>query len=441
VQYNETMSKWLGLAVLVALASGCYSKSEAFPCTTDDQCGPAGRCELSFGNVCSFPNANCPSGRAFGTLGGGQSDQCVGDSQQQHDGGVDVPIDSPPIDSPPIDALVCYGTGIVKVCFASAPTDPQTFSDQTLDTDDPAMCATAATGGNGYCVVVATTIMVNGTLRAAGSKPLVLIASDSLTIAGGGLIDASSRRSRAVGAPEKGAGADANTTICVAGTPASNRGGGAGGSFTGAGGTGGNGSAANAGTPGTPATPPITALRGGCPGQDGQNTAGSGGHGGGAVYLIAGTRIDIGGNGINVGGEAGGGGTQGPSGGGGGGGGAGGMIGLDAPTVMLTGSASVVANGAGGGEGGSGGNTTSGENGTDAITTGAARGGNQNTGSGGDGGNGSAGAAAGPGMPGTNGTPAGGNNGGGGGGGGGAGIIIAPAGTNFGTKASPPATS
>jgi hypothetical protein len=339
----------------------------------------------------------------------------------------------------PLDALVCYGTGIVKVCFASAPTQSITIGDQTFDTGVPTTCAATVTGGENYCVVVATAITINGTLRATGPKPLVLIATGAITLTGSGVLDASSQRSRTAATPETGAGADADATICVAGTAASNRGGGAGGSFAGTGGTGGTGAAANAGTPGTATSFPVAVLRGGCPGQDGQASPGNGGHGGGAVYLIAGTKIDIGGDGINAGGEAGGGGATGPSGGGGGGGGAGGMIGLDAPMVMLTGAATLVANGGGGGEGGSGGAATAGENGTDASTTTAARGGNKNTGTGGDGGNGSAGQAAGAGMagqPGTSAPP----NGGGGGGGGGAGIITAPAGTNFGGKASPAAS-
>jgi len=426
------MSKWLAVAAVVVVVAGCNYGAGAFNCTKDEQCSGGGTCELSYGGLCSFPadTADCPSGRRFGDLAGDRSGQCV-DGQGSGDGGIDMPG---------VDARTCFGTAIVQVCLASAPTQPLTISDQTLDTGAPAMCATAVTGGDDYCVVVATTITISGTLRAIGPKPLVLIASDSITTTVGGLIDASSRRSRAVGAPETGAGADANATICVAGTPATNRGGGAGGSFTGTGGTGGTGASANAGTPGNAATPPITALRGGCPGQDGQATPGSAGHGGGAVYLIAGTKIDIGGDGINAGGEAGGGGTPGPSGGGGGGGGAGGMIGLDAPMIMVTGTGSLVANGGGGGEGGSGGAATAGANGTDAITTGPASGGNGSTGSGGNGGNGSAGAAAGAGMQGGPGTNAGGNNGGGGGGGGGAGLIKTFGTANLGSQISPAAT-
>jgi len=429
----NSMGKWVAAVAAVVLVTGCKFGASAFHCDTDHTCGAGGTCEAS--GLCSFPDGSCgPGGQRYGDLSGDLSGTCVPGNQPPADAGIDTPI------VPPVDALACYGTGIVKVCFASAPTQPLTIGDQTLDTGVPAMCAITVTGGNNYCVVVATTISITGTLRATGTKPLVLIGSDTISITGSGSIDAASHRQRPPGTPETGAGADANATTCVAGTAATNRGGGAGGSFTGIGGTGGAGASANAGTPGLVAPPPITTLRGGCPGQDGQGTTGSGGHGGGAVYLIAGTRIDIAGNGINAGGEGGGGGAAGPAGGGGGGGGAGGMIGLDAPMVMLTGSATLIANGGGGAEGGSGAAAVAGANGSDSITTAAAAGGKGLTGSGGDGANGSAGPAAGAGLPGGAGSNAAGMNGGGGGGGGGAGIIKAPAGTNFGGKASPAAT-
>jgi hypothetical protein len=152
------------------------------------------------------------------------------------------------------------------------------------------------------------------------------------------------------------------------------------------------------------------------------------GHGGGAVFLIAGTKIDIQG-GINAAGE---GGTPGiKNSAGGGGGGAGGMIGFDAP--MITANSLILANGGGGAEG-SGTATVAGAPGNDPTTILAAAGGVENTVQGGDGGNGSAGLAGGSGAAGTSGT------GGGGGGGGGAGLIKAPADATLGANVSPAPT-
>jgi hypothetical protein len=347
------------------------------------------------------------------------------------DAGTNPPDARPaaPPDAPP-GAQACYGTGIVQVCFAAPPTDPLTIENQNptiIDTANPAMCAATVSGADNYCVLVGTTITVDATLRATGPKPLVLIASDSITVTQ--LIDVGSHRS----IPEFiGAGADPMT--CMSGTPAGTSGGGAGGSFTG---KGGNGGAAPGGGPGGQAVNgaiSITELRGGCPGQAGNGGGGgAGGHGGGAVYLIAGNRIDITGPGINAAGEGGNPGL--PSGGvssGAGGGGSGGMIGFDAPTIMCT--SLLLANGGGGGEGS--GVTTIGVPGDDPSTTAAAAGGTGGTNNGGDGGDGSTGPAAGPGGNASN----GGAGGGGGGGGGGAGLIKAPATANLGTNVSPAAT-
>jgi hypothetical protein len=335
------------------------------------------------------------------------------------------------------DAQTCYGTGIVRVCFAAAPTTPLTISTPTtIDTASSAMCAATVSGADNFCVLVGTTITVNATLRANGTKPLVLIASDSITVTQ--LIDVGSHRATQTTPEFVGAGAD--PTACMAGTPAGTRGGGAGGSFTGQGGNGGNGAGTGAGTGGRAVngTTVATELRGGCPGQDGNGASrGTGGHGGGAIYLIAGSSIDITGPGINAAGEGGNPGL--PSGGissGAGGGGAGGMIGFDAPTIACA--SLLLANGGGGGEGS--GEITAGAPGADPSTTAAAAGGTGGVGIGGDGGNGSAGPAAGAGGSANNATSNSGIDGAGGGGGGGAGLIKAPATASLGAMVSPAAT-
>jgi hypothetical protein len=333
------------------------------------------------------------------------------------------------------DAAACFGTGLVRVCLESLPTQPMAISTATqVDTDDPTMCARTTSGAANYCVLAATDITIVAKLRGAGAKPLVLIASGTITSTAAGVIDVGSHRVREPGSPETGAGADA--AVCNAGANPTNSGGGAGGSFVGSGGAGAAGAAAGASLGGTPAAAgPATELRGGCAGQDGNGASkGAGGHGGGAVFLIAGTSINVGGD-INAAGEGGDAGTNNIS--GAGGGGSGGMIGLDAPLITVT--SMILANGGGGGEGS--GQNVAGANGADPITIAAALGGNGSAGIGGDGGDGSAGDAAGRGLAGRVGEVATtGTRGGGGGGGGGAGLVKVPANATLGTMVSPEAT-
>ena len=412
------MSKWLAAVAVVVVATGCNFGTAAQTCTGNEQCQsaatPGGRCEPGVG-LCSFPDTNCDSGWRFGGLAGGQSEQCTSGPGQPgpvHDAAIDARPDAPP------DALFCYGTGVVKICLATPPTASfTTVVPTTINTTNASQCASVVSGGEGYCVIAATTITVGGVLTATGSKPLVLLASQSIMTTA--TIDVASHR----GASETiGAGAD--SPQCDAGTPPSSNGGGggAGGSFTGSGGPGGatfiggsTGGAAGA------AVAEVTALRGGCPGQDGEGVnKGVRGHGGGAVFLIAGTSITIGGA-ILAAGEGGAGGVASIS--GGGGGGSGGMIGFDAPTINV--SRLLLASGGGGGEG-SNQNTLSGDPGADPTTRNPAAGGSRLGFAGGDGGIGSTPTAAGAGGGGTAGTASNGSFGAGGGGGGGAGIITAP---------------
>lgn len=387
------------------MASGCKYGPDSFACVDDASCGAGGKCEPAF-NLCSFPDeAKCgPGGRSFGDLGGANSGQCVG----------------------------CYGTAPISICFATPPTGARTYSG-TIDTTNSPMCATnVVSGGSGFCVLAAGTIMVDARLRATGAKPLVLLATDSITT--GATIDVGSHRGAT---PETGAGADPAACTTMAGTAPTNGGGGSGGSFAGQGGAGAVSAKAGStgGMPGAAATS-IT-LRGGCPGQDGEGTSkGTGGHGGGAVLLIATRSITLGGD-ILAGGEGGDAGSMNTS--GGGGGGAGGMIWFDAPTVANTGNNLILASGGAGGEGS--GNNTAGLPGADATTVIAAIGGSGGANNGGDGGNGSSGAAASTGASGSAGTAPMGLPGAGGAGGGGAGLVKARTGVNLGTRISPAMTS
>lgn len=195
-------------------------------------------------------------------------------------------------------------------------------------------------------ILLCTSIRVEdgAELRVVGQRPLIF-ASWS-TIAVDGVIDLTSH----VGA----AGAGANASACDPAGPGANDssggGGGGGGGFGSAGAHGGTGgtSAAAGGTAGQSSPRPST-VRGGCSGAVGGNPLGGyGGAGGGAIQLTAAERITVAGT-VSAGGQGGGAGLGDDS--GGGGGGSGGMVGLQAPTVTLDGSAILAANGGGGGGG------------------------------------------------------------------------------------------
>jgi hypothetical protein len=381
------------------------------------------------------PQGECPSGLTCNDL-----QVCDrGIAAPIIDAAIDAPIDAA-IDAPP-DAQACFGTAPFTICLRNSPTTPVLFAGlTTIDTDVSPLCAATVSGGDGYCVIAGTTITINPgiSVQVIGTKPLVLLASDSITTGISSTIDVGSHRATQTAGEIVGAGAD--PTSCDAGiaptTANGTSGGGAGGSFIGPGGKGGAGSSTvpgAGGIAGENVTAPVTTLRGGCPGQAGAGTmSAEAGHGGGAVMLIAGTSITISGN-IFASGEGGSGGQPGSNGSGGGGGGAGGMIVLDAPFSTAT--SLIVANGGGGGEGGN--QTQIGEAGNDPSDEQAALGGAA-IGNGGNGGNGAGGTASA--TAGGNGTGGNVNGGAGGGGGGGTGLIKAPATAILGSQVSPPPT-
>ena len=408
------MAAWLVVATAAGPAvlaiSGCFHPSygEGLLCSTDGACPDGWSCSKP-ANVCT------PDGIAGGV-----------------DGGVDSGVHGTPDGSVDAPASRCFGTAPFTICLTQRPAMPRNLSG-TIDTLKSALCDASTTAGSNYCVIIATTIVVNGKLRAIGSRPLVLIASDTITV--NDTIDVGS------GVLDSNPGAGSPSSACATGASPGTRGGGAGGSFAGAGGAGGKGSTVSntdvggaGGKPGTAVKGTITMIRGGCPGQSGNANSFAAGRGGGAVYLIAGTSIDIGRNGSIL--AAGEGGTSGDPREGGDGGGSGGMIGLDAPMVTCSSCGVILANGGGGGEGG--GSTNSGFPGGDSIDILAAVGGAGSADLGWDGGDGSAGLSGGTGASGLPGTvDMGGGAGAGGGGGGGAGLILAPASANLGTQVSP----
>ncbi len=404
------------------------------------------------GAPCDPSRDSCPTGQTCQPLGSGN--YCTTGGMRGGDAGAD----SAPISS---DGGTCLGRGVLgSVCLSGAAPAPVSLTTVTINTVSTTAgnCQEirAQASGPSLCLITGTTISVaaGATVRGVGANPLVLVATQSITI--DGTIDVSTHSNETIGGvPALGGGAR-NATSCFAagvdgqGGSGSNGGGGAaGGSFGGLGAIGGtganNGSTAH-GTPASPGAP--TVLVGGCPGghggdgsgggPGGANAGGAGGNAGGAVYLLAGDSITIGGK-INASGAGGGGGANAvSSSGGGGGGGAGGMIGLEAARITVTGA--VFANGGGGGAGGGNAGTgDAGRAGTDptAATTAAAGGTGPNNG--GNGGAGSVGSTA----------PVVGKNGsgsfpqcGGGGGGGGAGVIrvfgVSPA--SIGGQVSPPAS-
>lgn len=410
----------LGALAWVVLA-GCYSAAP-----------PSGA-------PCDPALDNCPSGQTCTTTSEGSF--CGAHTADAGEGS-----DGPRPDSAP----GCHGTGLVHdICNITATNDLAITADRTINTamvggtNCDSIIAQPG-GGASLCLIAARTIAIDmdAKVSAIGPNPLVLLATDTLAIAG--KLDVASH----VGSMSPGAGAEAacgsNSGADGSGFEAAG-GGGAGGSFGTAGGNGGRGfrSSDNGSspTPGGSALASVspTSLRGGCPGGDGGEAGGGGGvgrggGGGGAVYLIA-AAIDISGS-INASGAGGGAGKDGlDASGGAGGGGSGGFVGLDTPSLAVTGS--IFANGGSGGGGGGDQPQLNGQPGKDpTAATMPATGG---SGGGGGGGNGGAGYANS--TPATNATN--GNNPycGGGGGGGGAGIIriygAAPPGA--GTISPPPA--
>jgi len=302
-------------------------------------------------------------------------------------GGEPVDAPAPPVDAaipdtpvPPQDTQFCYGAGLLRVCFGSLPIGNINLPiGGVLDTSG-AGCnfVVGQQGGPQLCVISGTNLTVTGNLVAVGTRPLMLVATDTITVVGQGSIDVSS-----VSGGGARTGAGGNASECSLSTKGQNdqggAGGGAGGSFGTAGGKGGTGDQndngpgrADGGNPGNTQTNP-TVLRGGCAGGDGGNgnsgdpraLGGEGGEGGGAVYLIAATRIAIEGNVFASG--AGGRVTIGSNGRleGAGGGGSGGMVVLDAPTIQVSGR--VVANGGAGGGGGGNVGGTGGGNGSTML--------------------------------------------------------------------------
>jgi hypothetical protein len=246
-------------------------------------------------------------------------------------------------------------------------------SSVTLDTDKEdeaaAMLGEAVSyavveqdNGPELCVLAMASLDIRpgATLRAVGSRALVLLVSGEVSIAGtldvggygnqpgagGGDVGQSS-----VGSPEACAGGDGEGE----GYRDSGGGGGGHGGAGGFGGQAGSGEdVASRGAAGEAhGNDDLTPLRGGCGGGNGSGSRGgdsSGGAGGGAVQVSSATAVRVTGiGGIAAGGGGGAGGRPSHA---GGGGGAGGAVLIEAPLVEIENNVIIAANGGGGGGGG-----------------------------------------------------------------------------------------
>jgi len=271
---------------------------------------------------------------------------------------IDAPIDAP---------SQCVGHGILTPCVDPRVDDVLTVAGDINTDMDPRCVIIPQTNDVELCALVAVNIAVQSTV-ATGSRPLVLIALDSIDITG--TVDVSSRSATS----RIGAGAQTKCSTGSGTDGTTGAGGGAGGSygFTGGGGAAGQNGQSAGGLAGSALQPQT--VHGGCPGQPGgivgSETRSAAGAGGGAFYAIAVKAISVpSGAIINV---SGGGGKGGGVKSGGAGGGAGGLIGLDAESILIAGQ--VFSRGGGGG--GGGGSASMGGNGADApVFSGAVLGG------------------------------------------------------------------
>ncbi|HSK02519.1 MAG TPA: hypothetical protein VK932_14805, partial [Kofleriaceae bacterium] len=175
------MSRVLVLLAAIA-AAACYAPSPqpGSPCDGDTPC-PSGL-------VCSAATRRCELPGGGGPDGGGG------------DGGGDKDAEPPPL---------CYGTGLLTLCLDAAPQQPVLMNGGTINTDTSPACAPY--DGQGLCVIAGTGISLSGVVRAAGSRPLVLVSAAEIFVTG--TIDAASRRI-GTSAMSPGAGATTGLPAC-----------------------------------------------------------------------------------------------------------------------------------------------------------------------------------------------------------------------------------
>lgn len=263
---------------------------------------------------------------------------------------------------------VCAGVpeGLLpNVCFDPEP-QARTIAAGEIDTDNMLMCDRPVTGGSdALCIIAGGQLRIEGTVRAKGSRPLVLWSASTITLPAGAVIDVASHSSGG----DQLLGAGANDARCpnemLDGGKVSESGGnrqvgagGCGGPFGGAGGSAGRGQVTTQFQIFNDCVAPpieLREVRGGCRGGHGglSDTASEldGGASGGAVYLMARGDITINGTidaraihaSIAIANS-----TVFP---GGGGGGSGGLIGFDIGGMLILDGAVLNAAGSGGSSG------------------------------------------------------------------------------------------
>lgn len=230
----------------------------------------------------------------------------------------------------------------------------------TLGLPESASDVVSVAGAPDLCVLVLTTLTIEsgGRLFAVGSRPFVIVASDTVSISGTLEVSAEGTRPGASGGSGGSAGHAGAGGAC-AGRGGEHEGwyndsGGGGGAYGGYGGRGGDVEGASPGAGGTPyGTPELVPLVGGCGGGGGssdESSGGAGGAGGGALQVVAASAIVVTSTGrilANGGGGRNGGHAWGGDGAAGGGAGSGGGILLEAPRIQVDGI--IAANGGGGG--------------------------------------------------------------------------------------------
>src|ERR1043165_3744263 len=114
--------------------------------------------------------------------------------------GTDSGTDGGDGSGPDTDPNNCFGTPPFNVCFdpafTQALTQPLSIPDQPINTSNDTRCVLMTVAGTESCVLAGKTITVEttATLRATGSRPLVLIAVDTIMISG--TVDVGSHRVR-----------------------------------------------------------------------------------------------------------------------------------------------------------------------------------------------------------------------------------------------------